>query len=37
MDYWAEMTVLGNKEPGSVWDLGQRLWSPEIECVGRGI
>ena len=29
MAYWAEMTVLGNKEPGSAWDLGRRLWSPK--------
>ena len=34
MDYWAEMTVLGNKEPGSAWDLGRRLWSPKSNASG---
>jgi hypothetical protein len=34
VQYWAEMTVLGNKEPGSVWDLGRRLWSPKTNKSG---
>lgn len=34
MQYWAEMTVLGHKEPGSVWDLGRGLWSPKTNKGG---
>jgi len=34
VQYWAEMTVLGHKEPGSVWDLGRRLWSPKTNKGG---
>ena len=34
MEYWAEMTVLDHKEPGSAWDLGRRLWSPKANKGG---
>ena len=34
VQHWAEMTVLGNKEPGSVWDLGRYLWSPKANKGG---